>query len=336
MVFYKGFIIWGIIVVLVAAICFALWKIYFCRVRGFENRKSTALIGCILILITTSTYMFIPLVMCKAKLFTETKDTFVEGIKSDIVNKTRAAFYKEADKVLADIIEYYTPDYTAKFISIQNKIPEQYQDYIIEDLPPEALLLYLDEIEIAIIGRNHNNVKVSNLSEVLANEFDRAKKNVGLYALKYSKNRTLKDSLNNAFKLLRVGDCVFEGLSEENTLEACNKIVERYSNQIRKDYVKNKLMAPWVSNIVKYSSMESFTGLAPDEKMMKGFNKAKDAFDKLFLKIASYLSLGTAIIIILIIFMLREKEEKMDDKSKRSYMFEYNQTAFEEMNTKKI
>ncbi len=288
--FFRGFLIWGLVAVFVGALCFAVWKFYFCRIRGFENRKRTTLTGCVLIFVTTVTYLFLPLVLCKSKLFTETKDRFVDGIKNDIVAKTRDAFYEEAEDVLKNVVDSMVDTFHAEKISS-------------------------------------------------AVDLEKAKESIVKYAVKYSKNRTLKDSLKNAFKLIKIDDDskeAFNNALEKNTLVECANIVERYSSEIRESYIQNSLLKPWIAPIVKNVSMESFTGLPADSASIKAFNKAKNAFDKLFLRFAIYLSLGTSIIIFIIIYLLREKEEKAATKSKRNYMFEYNEKSFEEMNAKKI
>ncbi len=289
MSFYKGFIIWIIVASLIGCGCFALWKFYLCRVRGFENRKFVTSTGCILIFLTSITYLFLPLVLCKAKLFTHTKDRFVDGIKNDIVSRTRDAFYEDAENVLRDIVDSVV---CSEFVS-----------------------------------------------DSYGSDMERKKEMVVKYALKYSKNRTLKDSLENALKLLvpaEIDDESFEKHIQDCTLTECNKIVETYSANIKENYIQNSLLKPWVAPIVKNVSMENFTGLPPDEASVKAFNKAKDAFDKLFLRFAMWISVLTAVLIIMIIFMLRDMNEKSDKKRKRAYMFEYNEKSFEEMNSKKV
>lgn len=283
MSFYRGFLIWGITVILIATLCFILWKYYFCRVRGFENRKTTSLAGCVLIFVSSITYLFLPLVLCKSSLFTQTKNRFVDGIKNDIVSRTRNAFYEDADVVISEIVD-------------------------------------------SIIG----NSQIA--------ELEQAKETVVEFALKYSKNRTLKVSLENAFKILKTNDFGFEYNSDvisNIVLEECNKIVENCSSEIKKDYIQNSLMKVWVAPIVENVSMEDFTGIVSDEVSVAAFNKAKEAFDKLFLNFAICLSLITAAVIFVIIYLLREKEDKVEEKYKRSYMFEYNEKSLEEMNTKK-
>ncbi len=283
MSFYRGFLIWGITVIFIAALCFILWKYYFCRVQGFENRKTTSLAGCVLIFVCSITYLFLPLVLCKSSLFKQTKNRFVDGIKNDIVSKTRNAFYEDADVVISEIVN-------------------------------------------SIIG----NSQIPELEQV--------KETVVDFALKYSKNRTLKVSLENAFKILKTNDFGFEYNSDvisNAVLEECNKIVENYSAEIKKDYIQNSLMKVWIAPVVENVSMEDFTGIVSDEASVVAFNKATEAFDKLFFNFAICLSLITAAIIFVIIYLLREKEDKVEEKYKRSYMFEYNEKSLEEMNTKK-
>lgn len=292
MAFFRGFIIWGIVSILVGVLCFLIWKFYFCRVRGFENRKNTSKVGCILIFVTTISYLFMPLVLCKATLFTQTKNRFVDGIKNDIVAKTRDAFYEDAEEVITDVINL-------------------------------------------LVESNPQLQEISNTPE-LKSELERAKQITVQYAIKYSKNRTLKDSFNNALKLLKVGDYSFGNSAEDLILQECTKIVEKYSRNIRNKYIKNSLMKPWVSPIVKNVSMEDFTGIITSEETIRAFNKAKDAFDKLFLFFAICLSIVTAAIIFFIIYLLREKEEIISNNYKRRYMFEYNEKSFEEMNEKKV
>lgn len=287
MAFYKGLLIWILISLLMAALCFALWKFYFCRVKGFEKRKSVTFVGCSLIFAVTVTYLFLPLVLCKAKLFTNTKDRFVDGIKNDIVSRTRDAFFEDAEDVIGEIV-----------------------DSVME----------------------HNQIV-----SAYGTDMERAKETIVMYALKYSKNRTLKDSLENAFKLLNpteIDGGAFEKFIQEYTLTECSRIVEKYSENIRADYIQNSLMKPWVAPLVENVSMESFTGLPPDEASVKAFNKAKDAFDKLFLRFSAMLAMVVSLVIILIIFMLREIEVEKEAGYERSYMFEYNSKSFEEMNTK--
>ena len=347
--FFRGFVILGIIAVVMAVLCFLLWKYYFCRVRGFENRRSTTLIGCILILASTITYLFIPLVLCKATLFTQTKNRFVDGIKNDIVAKTRDAFYEDAEDVITGIVNSCVGDNTfdnliTKFptsldVYFPNGVPEgvsSINDIYIKDIPPTVLSNILSEDELGLICGSKDNTKIGDLSQVLGSELQRAKQNVIQYAVKYSKNRTLKDSLDNAFKLFKIGAYNLGGLTEDITLTECNRVVDDYSRDIRKSYIKNSLMKPWVSPIVKNIPMETFTGLSVDKATEKAFNKAKDAFDKLFLLIAVCLSLGTSIVIFIILYLLREKEEETETKYKRNYMFEYNEKSFEEMNDKKV
>ena len=287
MAFYKGLLIWILISLLIAAFCFALWKFYFCRVKGFENRKPVTLVGCALIFAVTISYLFLPLVLCKAKMFKQTKDRFVDGIKNDIVSRTRDAFFEDAEEVIREIVD-------------------------------------------SVMDSNHMMI-------AYGMDMERAKETLVMYALKYSKNRTLRDSLENAFKLLKPAekdDGAFEKFVQEYTLKECSKIVEKYSENIRADYIQNSLMKPWVAPLVKNVSMESFTGLPQDEASVKAFNKAKDAFDKLFLRFAAMLSMVVSFVIGLIMFMLREIEIEKEPEYERSYMFEYNSKSFEEMNTK--
>ena len=288
MAFYRGFIIWGISAVLIGIICFSLWKFYFCRVRGFENRTGTTLFGCILIFLTSISFLFMPLVLCKASSFTRTKNRFVDGIKNDIVSKTRDAFYEDAEEEITEVI-----------------------NFIIDN-------------DMALAGMQGSD------------EINRAKENVIKYAIKYSKNRTLKDSISNALKLLKVGNYSISEQTEDLILQSCNRIVNKYSQDVRGNYIKNNLMRTWVAPIVNNVSMEDFTGIIADEAMIKRFNKAKDAFDKLFLILASCLSILVAVVIIIILFMLREQEDKIEAKSKRNHMFEYNEKSLEEMNTERI
>lgn len=292
MTFYRGFIIWGLTVLITGILCFSLWKFYFCRLRGFENRTRTTLFGCILIFITTISFLFLPLVLCKAPSFTRTKNRFVDGIKNDIVAKTRDAFYEDAEEEITEVID---------------------------------LIINNDAILAELQG-----------SGVGSDEIARAKENVIKYAIKYSKNRTLKDSISNALKLLKVGNYNIGVEAEDLILQECNRIVNKYSKDIRGSYIKNNLMRTWVAPIVNNVSMEDFTGIIADEAMIRRFNKAKDAFDKLFLILATCLSLLVAIVIILILFMLREPEDKIEASYKRNYMFEYNEKSLIEMNTKKV
>lgn len=282
MAFYKGFIIWGATAIILGILCFFLWKCYFCRVRGFENRKHTALAGCVLFYASTMTFLFLPLVLCKSSLFTLTKDRFVDGIKNDIVARTRDAFYEDAEDVLTKAVES----------------------------------------AVGQAGERND-------------ELERVKENVVRFALKYSKNRTIKDSLENSFKLFKNGNNNSFEIPSDAALEECSRVIEAHAAEIRADYIQNSLMKSWVAPLVKNVSMESLTGVAADEAMSVAFEKAKRAFDRLFLRFAILLSAANGTIIFIIICLLREKEEKVETEDKRKYLFEYNEESLKEMNTKK-
>lgn len=282
MAFYKGFIIWGATAIILGILCFFLWKCYFCRVRGFENRKHTALAGCVLFYASTMTFLFLPLVLCKSSLFTLTKDRFVDGIKNDIVARTRDAFYEDAEDVLTKAVES----------------------------------------AVGQAGERND-------------ELERVKENVVRFALKYSKNRTIKDSLENSFKLFKNGNNNSFEIPSDAALEECSRVIEAHAAEIRADYIQNNLMKSWVAPLVKNVSMESLTGVAADEAMSVAFEKAKRAFDRLFLRFAILLSAANGTIIFIIICLLREKEEKVETEDKRKYLFEYNEESLKEMNTKK-
>lgn len=282
MSFYKGFIIWGVTAIILGIVCFFLWKCYFCRVKGFENRKHTVWAGCVLFYTSTMTFLFLPLVLCKSSLFTLTKDRFVDGIKNDIVARTRDAFYEDAEVLLTNAVN--------------------------SAVGPAS-------------GQNE--------------ELERVKENVVQFALKYSKNRTIKDSLENAFKLFNIGDNSSFAFSSAPALEECCRIIEEHASEIRADYIQNSLMKFWVAPIVENVSMESLTGVVADEAMTVAFEKAKRAFDRLFLRFAILLSAANGTIIFIIIYLLREKEEKMEAEDTRKHLFEYNEDSLTEMNTKK-
>lgn len=352
MSFFRGFLIWGIIGIILAASCFFLWKSYFCRLRGLEKRKITTLAGSILIFLTTMSFLFLPLVLCKSKMFTETKDKFIDGIKKDIVSRTRDAFYLEAEDTISNFVYKYVPE--IDFSGMLSYLPDDLDsilveklglvlpegidgglDLVVSEIPMEFFEKYLPEQYFKMISKDHDGVVLGQLPNVLENEFLHAKENVIKYAIKYSKNRTLKDSFENAFKLLRIGDYDFGILTESIVLDECNKIVENYSKEIRKDYIQNSLMKIWVKPIVKNVTMETFTGLEPNIKILKAFNKAKKAFDQLFLTFAILASVVVAAIIIFIIFMLREPEDEINKTYARKHLFEFNQAKLEEINKRK-
>lgn len=282
MAFYKGFIIWGATAIILGILCFFLWKCYFCRVRGFENRKHTALAGCVLFYASTMTFLFLPLVLCKSSLFTLTKDRFVDGIKNDIVARTRDAFYEDARDVLTKAVES----------------------------------------AVGQAGERND-------------ELERVKENVVKFALKYSKNRSIKDSLENAFKLFKNKESSPPEFSSDAALEECCRIVEEHASKIRSEYIQNSLMKLWIAPIVENVSMESLTGVKTDESRTVAFDKAKEASNSLFLHFAIILSLACGTIIFIIIYLLREKEEIVEAEDKRKHLFEYNEESLIEMNTKK-
>jgi hypothetical protein len=93
MFFVQGFIIWGIVVLVIAILAVVFWKFFLCTRTGYESKASVMAWGIGVMIATVATLLFIPLIMTQAD---DAIESVMNGLQKEVAENTKNFFKQNA------------------------------------------------------------------------------------------------------------------------------------------------------------------------------------------------------------------------------------------------
>lgn len=346
----KGLIIWGIGCVVVAVLAFLLHHFYFKRVSGFENCTKETGWGCFVMALILCGFMYLPTVAVYSDFIKQAKDRCFESIKQDISLQTKELYQSESEQFYKQIVDDASPNipYGDAILQVPGDVTEIVTQEILKKMPepvvnaldltvgviPEDVLKAIIPADYySMIEGKFKDVALKDLPAALVDDQINVKERVVAFAVKYSKDATVYETLDKMFGMYKIGNYQIVTKSQDELADIAFNSMLPYEQKVKENYLTNTPfpLNKFLSGVVENASVETITGIMDSDKLNL-FNKLKDKFLKTFLFIALGISLGTAVLVFIIMCLMREKQEDIVKGDKREHLFVYNQSAYEEIN----
>ncbi|MBP5601110.1 MAG: hypothetical protein J6X78_00125 [Treponema sp.] len=297
-----GFIYWGILVFILLIIGFIGWK-YLTNITGYGNRKTEIGLGIGTIVLVFATFLFFPFALYNIG---DVVREVGKSIQTEVVNKSHDLYAKNnrdnLKKVLDGMLENYSTD-----ISIFVDISDVNNAEAVEKFEEQKEKALNSAIEAAI-------------------------------TFKDNKGSPFFETLDTAMQLFKVnGVPMLKDVPEQYTVDAVQQLFAPYNEAAKKDIVENPTVSKLVSGIIEGTSFEGIMGVKDADLDVLGKSEKNIA---MFLpkKIILFVSIPCFLILILIVvvlYCLRELSSETEDVLKKDHIFQFNNKIFDYLNEEK-
>ena len=265
----QAFLLWGILVIVIAVLCFLVWK-FLCTRTGYENKGTVMAWGMGTIGLLIASVLFMPLMTLQL-------DSAIENIIDEVQNKvceqTKAEFKPLQKESLTAIIDGWLSD---KGIEETDEIAKQ------------------------------KKIAVDN-------------------AIKYSENKTVKESIETALKLFKIEGAPVLIESQTDILNAAHDAVKPVEDAVKKEKLPIPSMEHFFHKVVDLTPVSSITGEPADSMAEASLAKhIRTKLSKFFIITATVASLFISILLFSIILLLKDPKERADELEERKYLFEFD------------